>query len=125
MPLPEQWGISATEGRGRLVRAHGHKRAIGASFAWRRPSTREGAWSLRLVIAGLVLVPISATFVALTEVHVLGAVALLGVLSIVVGGAVAMSAIIRRGERSAFVLSTILPWTAAAFLLIGERAFPH
>jgi hypothetical protein len=77
------------------------------------------------VIAGLVLVPISATFVALTEVHVLGAVALLGVLSIVVGGAVAMSAIIRRGERSAFVLSTILPWTAAAFLLIGELAFPH
>jgi hypothetical protein len=78
-----------------------------------------------LVIAGLVLVPISATFVALTEVHVLGAVALLGVLSIVVGGAVAMGAITRRGERSAFVLSTLLPWVPAAFLLIGELAFRH
>lgn len=118
-------GITASEGRGRVAHVHGRKRAGGASFAWRRPSTRDGAWSLRLVIAGLVLVPGSATVVAMTEVHVLGAVALLGVLSIVVGGGLAMRAIVRRGERSAFVLATLVPWAPAAFLLVGELAFPH
>jgi hypothetical protein len=95
------------------------------AFGFRRPTTTEGRLSLRLVVGGLLLVPLAAAIVAATDVHGVGAAALAGLLSIVVGGVFAIVAVTRRGERSSFVLATLLVWAVAAFLLIGELAFPH
>ena len=56
-------------------------------------------------------------------------VSLLGVLgglaTVIVGGAFATVAIIRRDERSVFVLATLGVWELALFLVVGELAFPH
>ena len=48
-----------------------------------------------------------------------------GLATVIVGGAFATVAIIRRGERSVFVLATLAVWALALFLVVGELAFPH
>jgi cell division protein FtsN len=48
-----------------------------------------------------------------------------GLATVIVGGAFATVAIIRRDERSVFVLATLGVWELALFLVVGELAFPH
>ena len=48
-----------------------------------------------------------------------------GLATVIVGGAFAAVAIIRRDERSVFVLATLGVWELALFLVVGELAFPH
>jgi hypothetical protein len=104
----------------------------GRRFHHQRPATNEGTWSLRLVGGGFALVSLLVLLIGLTDVHAdVGPVSLFGVLAlgglatVIVGGAFATVAIIRRGERSVFVLATLAVWALALFLIVGELAFPH
>ena len=87
--------------------------------------TPRGRWALRLDGAGIALVAVSVAIVAITEVHVFGALALLGLLAVIAGGMLAALAIVRDRERSWLVELTLLPAFLALFLVIGELAFPH
>lgn len=91
------------------------------------PSTREGTRSLRLIAGGVAVVLVLALFSASTDIHamvgpvsLLGVGALIGLLLVIAGGALALAAIIRQGERSIFVLATLPIWVLAVFLVVGE-----
>lgn len=87
--------------------------------------TPRGRWALRLDGAGAALVVVSAAIVALTEVSVVGVLALLGLVAVIAGGVLAALAIVRDHERSWLVEVTLAPALVALFLVIGELAFPH
>ena len=104
----------------------------GWRFHHQRPATSEGTWSLRLVSGGFMLVALLVLLAGLTGVHadvgpvsLLGVFALAGLAFVIVGGAFAIVAIVRRGERSVFVLATLPVWALAVFLVVGELAFSH
>src|ERR1700675_5059015 len=95
----------------------GSPRRQSMRFRGRRPSTREGTRSLRLIAGRVALVLVVVLFIALTGIHamvgpvsLLGVGALIGLLLVITGGALALAAIIRYGERSIFVLATLPIW---------------
>lgn len=97
-----------------------------------RPTTSEGDWSLRLVGGGLALTAAIIALVAVTglradigPVSLFGVSALIGLASVIAGGVFAIVAVLRRNERSAFVLATLPVSTLALFLVVGELAVPH
>lgn len=104
----------------------------GWRFHRRRPSSRAGTWSVRLVGGGLAFVVVVALFVALIGIHadvgpvsLLGVAAFAGLVTVIVGGVLAILAILRRSERSIVVLVTIPIWAIAVFVVVGELAVPH
>lgn len=86
-----------------------------------RPATRKGRRAAWLVAGGLALVPLAAL---LSLAHVPSAVAgplgLLGLLTAVAGGVLAIVAVVRHGERSIAVFAALLVGLYAAFFVIGE-----
>jgi len=97
-----------------------------------RPTTIEGDWSLRLVGGGLALTAGAIALVAITGLHadigpvsLVGVSALIGLVSVIAGGVFAIVALLRRNERSVFVLATLPVSTLALFLVVGELAVPH
>lgn len=101
-------------------------------FRGRRPSTSEGTRSLRLIAGGVAVVLVAVLFIALTGIHamvgpvsLLGVGALIGLLLVITGGALALAAIIRYGERSIFVLATLPIWVLAVFLVVSELFLSH
>jgi hypothetical protein len=73
----------------------------------------------------MVLLSLAGLRLDVGPVALVGVLALAGLSSIIVGGVFAVLAIVRRGERSVFVLATLLPCAMATFLVIGELAVPH
>jgi uncharacterized membrane protein len=87
--------------------------------------TTTGRWALRLDLGGLVLVVLSVLVVALADVRAFGVLAFAGLLVIVAGGALALLAAIRDGERSRLVFVGVVPALFALFLVIGELTVTH
>jgi hypothetical protein len=90
----------------------------------RRPASHEARLALRLVASGLVLAALAIVLSAATgldasvgPLHLLGLLALIGLLTVSAGGVFAFTAIFRRGERSILVLAT-LPVSVFALLAV-------
>ncbi|HEY6961690.1 MAG TPA: hypothetical protein VI408_07360 [Gaiellaceae bacterium] len=73
-----------------------------------------------------------ATFVAVTGIHAdigpvsaLGLAAFAGLLSMIVGGVLAVVSMLRRHERSIYVLASVPLSALALFIVVGELAVPH
>jgi multisubunit Na+/H+ antiporter MnhB subunit len=87
-----------------------------SSSFWKRPGTRLGWWAVGLAVAGFVL-----GFAW----SILPGGGLLGLLCGLVGGVLALIAVIRQHERSWLVFLSILSLVSALFFLIGEFLIPH
>ncbi|MGI9116990.1 MAG: hypothetical protein ACR2JV_05080 [Gaiellales bacterium] len=81
------------------------------------PRTQLGRWGLGLGVLGAVLMPAWMLF------GPLGAFPQLGLMA--VGGACALVAIVRRGERAMLAFLGLLPLLFVLVFLVGEFAFPH
>jgi len=83
---------------------------------WARPATRLGWWAVRLAAAGIVLI---------LAWSILPGGALLGFLCGLVGGLIALIAMIRQQERSWLVFLSILPMLWVIAFILGEFLVPH
>jgi len=86
------------------------------SSLWQRPSTRPGKWAVGLAAASIVL-----NFAW----SILPGGALLGFICGLVGGVLALLALIRQHERSWIVFLSILPLFLVIFFILGEILIPH
>jgi len=95
----------------------GSRRPAGPRRVLEWPVTRSGRWGAALVAAAvflwLVVEPITGWLGHPTG-GSLGAVAALA------GGALAIHAIVRNGERSLALLATLVPWLVVAVFVVGE-----
>jgi hypothetical protein len=90
-----------------------------------RPATRDGCRALWLVAGGLAALPVAGALARSTGIAALGVIGAAGVLAILAGGALALIAVFRRGERSILVLATLPLWLFWIVFVIGELAGPH
>ena len=87
-----------------------------SSSLWQRPSTRRGWWAVGLAAASIVL---NLAW------SILPGGAILGFICGLVGGVLALIAVIRQHERSWLVLLSILPLFWVLFFILGEILIPH
>ena len=87
-----------------------------SSSLWQRPSTRLGWWAVGLAVASIVL-----NFAW----SILPGGAILGFICGLVGGVLALIAVIRQHERSWLVFLSILPMFSVLFFILGEFLIPH
>jgi len=87
-----------------------------SSSFWKRPATRLGWWAVGLAVASFVL-----NFAW----SILPGGAILAIICGLVGGVLALIAVIRLHERSWLVFLSILSMVSALFFLIGEFLIPH
>ena len=90
----------------------------------------ERRLALRLVASGLAFAGVAVAFIAATGLHasvgpvsLLGLAALVGLLTVVAGGVVAVVAIVGRGERSALVFATVPVSVLALLVVLAEIIF--
>lgn len=87
-----------------------------SSSLWQRPSTRLGWWAVGLAVATIVL------YFAWS---ILPGGGLPGQICGLVGGVLALIAVIRQHERSWLVFLSILPMFSVLFFILGEILIPH
>ena len=87
-----------------------------SSSLWQRPVTRLGWWAVGLAVASVVL---NLAW------SILPGGALLGFICGLVGGVLALIAVIRQHELSWLVFLSILPMLSVLFFFLGEILIPH
>jgi len=87
-----------------------------SSSLWQRPSTRLGWWAIGLAVASIVL-----SFAW----SILPGGAIPSFICGLVGGVLALIAVIRQHERSWLVFLSILPMFSVLFFILGEFLIPH
>jgi hypothetical protein len=87
-----------------------------SSSLWKRPSTRLGWWAVGLAVASIVL---NLAW------SILPGGGILGLICGLVGGVLALIAVIRLHERSWLVFLSILPMLLALFFIPGEFLIPQ
>ena len=87
-----------------------------SSSFWQRPSTRLAWWAAGLGAANVVF-----NF----SWSILPGGAILGFICGLVGGVLALIAVIRQHERSWLVYLSIVPMFSVLFFLLGEFLIPH
>ncbi len=87
-----------------------------SSSFWQRPSARLGWWAVGLAAASIVLI---------LAWSILPGGAILGFICGLVGGVLALIAVIRQHERSWLVFLSILPLFWVLFFILGEILIPH
>jgi len=87
-----------------------------SSSLWHRPSTQLGWWAVGLAVASIVL-----NFAW----SILPGGAILGFICGLVGGVLALIAVIRQHERSWLVFLSVLPMFSVFFFILGEILIPH
>lgn len=86
-----------------------------SSSFWQRPSTRLGWWAVGLEVVCIV---------DILAYRILGG-AMLGFICGLVGGVLALIAVIRQHERSGLVFLSILPMLWVLLFILGEFLVPH
>jgi len=87
-----------------------------SSSFWQRPSMRLGWWAVGLAAMSIVL---NLAW------SILPGGAILGFICGLVGGVLALIAVIRQHERSWLVFLSILPLFWVLFFILGEILIPH
>lgn len=93
-----------------------------------RVASSEGKRALQLVVGGLAFAVLFIVLnawidVSIGQLHVIAALALVGLLVVVAGGVLALIAISRHGERSAWVLGTSAVSLLALLVIVMQFAF--
>ena len=91
-------------------------------------TSKEGGLALLLVGGGLAFAVLCILLnawldVSIGRLHVIAALALVGLLTVVAGGVLAAIAIARHGERSIWVYATVPVWLFALLSVVLEVAF--
>lgn len=89
-----------------------------------RSSTHLGTMSVRIVVGGVLLTWLGTMLIAAADFRTVP-VALFGIVAMIVGGAIALFAIVRRGERSIAVFAMLPILASAVLLVIAEAVIPH
>jgi hypothetical protein len=90
-----------------------------------RPTTRCGRRSVELMLAGLGTVLVATGLGQLFEgAAAPGIAGAVGLVIVVAGGCTAVTALVRRHERSWIVYAAALPALVVLWLVIGEFALP-
>lgn len=82
------------------------------------PSTSLGRWALALALAGFVLMNFAWTLLGR-----LGGFP--GLALALIGGVLALTAIVRRGERSLAVFAALVPFLAVVAFVVAELVVGH
>ena len=93
-----------------------------------RVGSSEGRRALRLIAAGLVFAVVCMVLnawvdVSIGRLHVIAALALVGLLVAVAGGVLALIAVARHGERSGWVLGAFALSLVALVVIVMQFAF--